>query len=68
MQSMRSFCNGAPEKLHVPVCPGHIGPEHVSALAAELLAVLHLSLFGSHKLRGHMLKSPERPDANAVPL
>ena len=36
---MKPFCNGAPEKLPVPVCPGHIGSEHVSALAAELLAV-----------------------------
>ena len=39
MQSTKSFRNGAPEKLCVPVCPGHIGPEHVSVLAAELLAL-----------------------------
>lgn len=40
---MKSFRGGAPEKLCVPVCPGHIGPEHVSALTAELLAVCLIS-------------------------
>lgn len=66
MQSTKSFRNGAPEKLCVPLCPGHIGPEHVSVLAG--VSVLHLSLFGSHKLRSHVLKSSKRPDANTVPL
>lgn len=51
------------------LCPGYIGPEHVSALMQNgFLSVLYLSLFGSYKLHNHMLKSSERLDANALPL